>query len=97
MLFSSITFIYYFLPITLILYFCVPVGYGERSLRRKNSLLLVASFLFYAMGEPKYVFLMMGSVLSGYIGGRILGRFPKKWVVVCFVTLQVSLLGVFKC
>lgn len=96
MLFSSITFIYYFLPITLILYFYVPVGYGERSLRRKNSLLLVASFLFYAMGEPKYVFLMMGSVLSGYIGGRILGRFPKKWVVVCFVTLQVSLLGVFK-
>ncbi len=96
MLFSSITFIYYFLPITLILYFCVPVGHGTNPLRGKNSLLLLASFLFYAMGEPIYVFLMMASVLVGYVGGRILEKYPQKLVLTCFVGLQLSLLGIFK-
>ncbi len=96
MLFSSITFIYYFLPITLILYFCVPVGHGPNSLRGKNSLLLLASFLFYAMGEPVYVFLMSASVVVGYFGGRMIAWKRHKWILTCFVGMQLALLGVFK-
>ncbi len=96
MLFSSMTFIYYFLPVVLILYFCIPVGHGPNSLRGKNSLLLLASFLFYGMGEPVYVFLILASVFVGYLGGRAIEHFEKKWVLVTFVGLQLALLGIFK-
>ena len=48
MLFSSITFIYYFLPILLIVYFIMPNKY-------KNTVLLIFSLLFYFLGEPKYI------------------------------------------
>ncbi len=96
MLFSSITFIYYFLPITLILYFCVPVGHGTHPLRGKNSLLLLASFLFYAMGEPVYVLLMMASVIVGYVGGLLIERYNNKLVLTGFVGMQLVLLGIFK-
>ena len=51
MLFSSITFLYYFLPIVLAVYFLVPR-------RGKNLVLLLASLVFYWWGEPRYVFLM---------------------------------------
>ncbi len=96
MLFSSMTFIYYFLPVVLILYFCIPVGHGPNSLGGKNSLLLLASFLFYGMGEPVYVFLMLASVFVGYLGGRAIEHYEKKWVLGIFVGLQLALLGVFK-
>ena len=59
MLFSAIPFLYYFLPITLIAYFAVPK-------RCKNAVLLAASLVFYAWGEPRYVFLMAGTILIGY-------------------------------
>lgn len=96
MLFSSITFIYYFLPITLVLYFCIPLGKGQNPMRGKNSLLLLASFLFYAMGEPIYVFLMLASIVVGYVGGRMLACYSKKWMLAGFVGAQLSLLGIFK-
>ncbi len=89
MLFSSITFLYYFLPITLLLYVLVPNAY-------KNSLLFLASFLFYVWGEPKYGFLMLGSILVGYLGGRCIERVQNKWILYVFVGLQLSLLGIFK-
>ena len=63
MLFSSITFLYYFLPITLLLYYVMPEKY-------KNLILLIASFFFYFWGEPKYCILMAISICVGYIGGR---------------------------
>ena len=62
MLFSSITFLYYFLPVTMLIYFVVPE-------KRKNLVLLMASFLFYFWGEPKYCILMAVSILAGYVGG----------------------------
>lgn len=96
MLFSSVTFLYYFLPITVLLYFCVPVGRGTDPLRGKNSLLLIASFLFYAVGEPVYVLLMLASVFVGYLGGRILEIYRKKVILWCFVGIQLLLLGIFK-
>ena len=63
MLFSSLTFLYYFLPLTVGLYFLAPG-------RMKNTVLLLTSLLFYAWGEPRYVFLMGLSIFSGYCFGR---------------------------
>ena len=55
MLFSSIPFLYYFLPLVLIVYFLVPKAL-------KNAVLLLSSLVFYGWGEPKYVFLMMATI-----------------------------------
>lgn len=62
MLFPSISFLYYFLPIVLILYFLAP-------LRHKNLVLLLASLFFYFYGEPKYFILLVISSISGYLHG----------------------------
>ncbi len=93
MLFSSIPFLFYFLPIVLILYFLVPKAL-------KNGVLLVFSLIFYAWGEPVYVFLMIGSILLFYGCGLAIDRCKKQgwkkfWVAVS-VTASVLLLGVFK-
>lgn len=74
MLFSSITFLYYFLPLTLAVYLGVPK-------KGKNAVLLLASFLFYFWGEPKYCLLMAISVAIGYIGGRCIEKYKAfVWV-----------------
>ena len=62
MLFSSITFIYYFLPIVIGIYYLIP----ERLLKARNAVLLVASLVFYSWGEPVYVFLMIYSAFFNY-------------------------------
>ena len=63
MLFTSISFLYYFLPALIIIYFITPKKY-------KNIILLIASLLFYLYGEPKYVFLMIAEIIIAYIGDR---------------------------
>ena len=63
MLFSSITFLFLFLPVVLAVYYIVPY-------KVKNFVLLLASLFFYAWGEPVYVFLMIFSVLFNYFCGR---------------------------
>ena len=60
MLFSSITFIYYFLPILLIVYFIMPNKY-------KNTVLLIFSLLFYFLGEPKYIIVLILSCIINYL------------------------------
>ena len=60
MVFSSLEFLFFFLPIVLLLYYVVPY-------KIKNIVLLVASLIFYAWGEPVYVFLMIFSSLIGFI------------------------------
>ncbi len=67
MLFSSLPFLYFFLPITLFLYFLAPKGW-------KNAVLLLCSLIFYAWGEPRFVLVMMGSILVGYAAGRLIQR-----------------------
>ena len=93
MLFSSITFIYYFLPIVLGVYFIVPK-------KVKNIVLLLASFIFYFWGEPKYSILMLCMTFIGYIGGFLLDRYrDTKKVKVFFVStlvLELGALAVFK-
>ena len=71
MLFSSIPFLYYFLPCVLILYFLSP-----RCL--KNLVLLISSLVFYGWGEPKYVLLMVISILVGYISGLLIEKFQDS-------------------
>ena len=93
MLFSSIPFLYYFLPAVLLVYFLVP-----RVL--KNTVLLIASLIFYGWGEPKYVFLMVGSILLFYGCGLAIGKakkhgWKKFWLLVS-VVCSLSLLGIFK-
>ncbi|RRD95351.1 MBOAT family protein [Clostridiales bacterium COT073_COT-073] len=86
MLFSSITFLYYFLPIVLGLYFIVPRQW-------KNSVLLLASLLFYGWGEPKYLFLMTLSIGLGYLFGIGMERQSKHKVrkILCTVSVAISL------
>ena len=93
MLFSSTTFLYAFLPAVFLLYFLVPT-------KLKNFVLLAMSLLFYAWGEPIYVFLMIGASLSGYVHGILIGRAKSKaWskaFMISSVVIGLGLLGFFK-
>ncbi|SER06831.1 alginate O-acetyltransferase complex protein AlgI [Lachnospiraceae bacterium NE2001] len=72
MVFSEIVFLSVFLPITFILYY-LPIPFkGQAGLKYRNAVLVIASLIFYAFGEPVYVFLMIGSVLINYIFGLLL-------------------------
>ena len=93
MIFSSIPFLYYFMPIVLLVYFLVP-----RVL--KNTVLLVSSLVFYAWGEPKLVMLMIFTILVFYGCGLAMGATQKRtwqkfWLIVSIV-ISVGLLAVFK-
>ena len=93
MLFSSIPFLYYFLPAVLILYFAVP-----RVL--KNAVLLVSSLVFYGWGEPKLLFLMIFTIAVFYGCGLAMGKAQtqkqKKFWMVVSIVISVALLGLFK-
>jgi len=93
MLFSSITFLYYFLPCVLFLYFIVPQ-------RLKNTVLLISSLFFYAWGEPYYVLFMLGSICVGYLTGLGIEKYQdtprSKWILTASVTLHVVVLFGFK-
>ncbi len=93
MLFSSIPFLFYFLPAVLLVYFLVPF-------RLKNAVLLLFSLFFYAWGEPVYVLLMIGSIALFYSCGIAIGRCKQKkwkklWLTVSIVS-SLALLGIFK-
>ena len=93
MLFSSVTFLYYFLPAVLILYFLVPW-------KLKNAVLLLASLLFYGWGEPKLLFLMIFTIGLFYGCGLAIyharsDAASRFWLVVS-VVISVALLGLFK-
>ena len=93
MLFSSIEFLFYFLPAVVLVYFLLP-----KALR--NSWLLLASLCFYAWGEPKYIALMLASIGLNYIWGLAIGRAQKQLWKRFFLTLSVitclGLLGYYK-
>ncbi len=86
LLFSGVTFLYYFLPATMIIYFIVPR-------RAKNFVLLISSLFFYFVGEPIYVFLMVGAAFSGYIHGLLIEKYrgTKKAKVALASSLVVGL------
>ncbi len=82
MLFSSISFLYFFLPAVLILYFIVPKVL-------KNSVLLISGLVFYAWGEPRYVVIMVISILVGYVFGLLIEKFRGKKLSKVFMILSV--------
>ncbi len=93
MVFSSITFIYYFLPLILVGYFFTPD-------RFKNYTLLFASLVFYFVGEPIYILLLLASVIINYIAGREiekhLDRPASKWILTVAITVDILILALFK-
>ena len=93
MLFSGIPFLYCFLPLVVLVYFAVPKGL-------KNAVLLLFSLVFYAWGEPKYVFLMLSTIAAFYACGLAIGkakaqRWKKCWLTVS-VVVGIGLLAIFK-
>ena len=91
MLFTSISFLYYFLPALIIIYFITPKKY-------KNIILLIASLLFYFYGEPKYVFLMIAEIIIAYIGAILIDKYKNQSKNILIITLfiHVFLLIIFK-
>ena len=93
MLFSSIPFLYYFLPLVLIVYFAVPGKW-------KNGALLLSSLIFYGWGEPKLLFLMVFTIALFYVCGLAIGRAEgqeqKKFWLSVSIVISVALLGLFK-
>lgn len=91
MLFTSISFLYYFLPALIIIYFITPKKY-------KNIILLIASLLFYFYGEPKYVFLMIAEIVIAYTGAILIDKYKSQSKNILIITLfiHVFLLIIFK-
>lgn len=95
MVFSSIVFLFVFLPVVLALYYVVP------AIRWKNVILLVASIIFYAWGEPVYIVLMLLSILFNFVMGLELERLRedsrrKKLNLIFTVIVNLCILGFFK-
>ncbi|MGE9213649.1 MBOAT family O-acyltransferase [Exiguobacterium aurantiacum] len=94
MLFSSTVFLFYFLPIVIGLYFISPRPV-------KNMILLAASLFFYAWGEPRFVLIMLASIVMNYVFGRLVDRDRqhekkiKLWMTL-MVLGNLGMLGVFK-
>ena len=91
MLFSSISFLYYFLPCVLIIYFCTPTKF-------RNMVLLISSLIFYFYGEPIYVIIMLGTIISAYIHGILIDKYPKhkKQFLISAITISLGALILFK-
>ena len=93
MLFSSITFIYFYLPTVLAVYFLLPVRY-------RNGWLLAASFLFYAWGEPNYLVIMLLTIFINYFAAILVSKQKTKaakFIVLWLsIIVDLSMLGYFK-
>ena len=94
MLFSSITFLFMFLPVTVLIYYLVPQ-------KKRNIVLLIASLFFYAWGEPVYVVLMILSILLNFYCGKDIGEksedpLRRKRSLIFAVVMNVLILGFFK-
>ena len=95
MVFSSLNFLYLFLPVCLLLYFIIP------KLKYKNIVLLIMSLLFYAWGEPKWIIVMILMAFVDYFAGLMIAknadnRRRKKFWLIFSVVVSVAALGIFK-
>ena len=94
MLFSSLEFLYLYIPVVLVAYFLSP-------LRWRNLVLFAVSLIFYGWGEPAYVFLMVLTIVIDYVAGYLIGRASvsqeyRKTVLVLAVVINLGILFVFK-
>ena len=89
MLFSSVTFLFYFMPLFFLAYYALP---------GRNTTLLVGSVLFYSWGEPIYIFLLLFYICVNFAFGRLMQAFParRKQLLVAGIVLNVVLLLYFK-
>ena len=98
MVFSSLEFLFAYLPITLIAYFAIP----HKFLKVRNLILLIVSLAFYGWGEPVYVFIMMFSIVQEYFCGYGVSKYIEKdkkiakRFVILSVVINMLLLGFFK-
>lgn len=90
MVFSSLVFLCVFFPVVFCLHAAIP------STNLRNMLLIVASLLFYAFGEPVYVALMVASAFFNYLCARCMGKANPKAVLAVAVAANIGVLGVFK-
>ena len=94
MVFSSLEFLFLFLPATLIVYFVTP-------LRARNLALLAVSLIFYGWGGIEYVPLMVGVILIDYVCGLLIGVFSgrpalRRTVLIAAVAANLAVLGFYK-
>lgn len=96
MVFSSLLFTFIFLPIVILLHFCAKDEY-------RNYILLVASLLFYAYGEPKFIFVMLVSILINYVLALCIDRLKNKEkfqsarnFLILDIVINLGILFVFK-
>ncbi|MBR2696490.1 MAG: MBOAT family protein, partial [Parasporobacterium sp.] len=101
MVFSGNIFIFIFLPVVLLLYFNpLAKKFKDNGRVYKNIVLLIASLVFYAWGEPRFVFIMMLSIVLNWLIGLGLGKAEQLWkrrlLLAAGLTLDLGLLFVFK-
>ena len=95
MLFSSMAFIYVFMPILCVIYFVLPKKFN-------NTVLLIASLTFYAWGEPRFLLVMLFTILINYVVGILIENcnnrtlLQSKLVLTTGILLNLSILGYFK-
>lgn len=93
MVFSSVLFLYYFLPVVLILYFLAPQ-------KLRNLVLLIGSLFFYFYGEPRYILVLIFSIIFNYYIGKLIEKLTnkniKKTVFISSIVINFGLLFYFK-
>lgn len=91
MVFSSITFIYYFFPTVVLIYYLLPFKY-------KNIFFLIASLFFYSWGEFRYILLIIASISVNYIFGLLLEneKLLREKTLMFAVVFNIGILGIFK-
>ena len=96
MVFSSLTFLYAYLPVVLVVYYLVP-------LRWRNAVLFLVSLFFYGWGEPRYVFVMLGSIFLNWQGGLRIEKAQNqkdaaaaKRILTSLIVINLVILGIFK-
>ena len=99
MVFSSSVFLFAFLPLTLLVYFLIPAGF----VMARNTALLIASLIFYGWGEPKYIIVMLVSIIANYVLALLIDKYNTagkrsmaKAMLVVDVAVNLGLLGFFK-
>jgi alginate O-acetyltransferase complex protein AlgI len=94
MLFSSTSFLFLFLPVVLLVYYILPRAF-------KNAWLLLASLIFYAWGEPKFLPIMLFSIVINYVFAVLVDamrdrKVAVKWILAVAIIANLTLLGYFK-
>ena len=107
MVFTTYLFVFYFLPLVLVFYYALDglsrqAGASDgRTCLVLNTLLVLASYIFYGWWNPWFIFLMLGITVVNYVCGRIIGlpgisRRLSFWVVTCAIVVSLGTLGFFK-